>query len=91
MMTPVDASAPMTGAVKNALPPPITGGEAVVWGGRGTTVVAEVPAVLVGGGQSSRGEELFTQRGCPSLLPVSGAFEDLSVEENKSNKILVKS
>ena len=82
-MTPVDASAPMTGDVKNGLPLPVIGGGAVVRGGGRTTVVAEVPAVLVDG-QCSRGVELFTQRGGPNLPPVSGTFESLSVQENNT-------
>ena len=62
----------------------MAGGE-VMAGGKGGVVV------LVSGfvtGQSSRGEELFIHRGGP-ILPVSGGFDRVSVQEN-DKIILVK-
>ena len=52
----------------------------VVLSGGIDSVVVAVSCII--GGQSSRGEELFTQRGGP-ILPVSGGFDRVSVHEEK--------
>ena len=53
----------------------------VVLSGEIDSVVVAVSGIIHRG-QSSRGEELFTQRGDP-ILPVSGGFDRVSVQEKK--------
>ena len=62
------------------------GSTGVMVSGEGGAVVDVPPGVVTG--QSSRREELFTQRGGPSL-PASDGFNRVSVQKNKE-KIAVK-